>query len=253
MLKRGISGSVERRYIPNTEMRVKDNNGVSVVEGHAAVFNVWSLDLGWFSERVLPGAFTETIKNDDVRGLWNHNPDYILGRNMAGTLKLYEDKVGLGYELQMPGTTYARDLLESIDRGDVSQNSFGFRTLQDNWFREPGENDTLQERRELVAVQLFDISPVTYPAYPQTDLNIRSVLGAVGLKYEDLTGVLFRAQRGTPLTDGDRELINASIQVLQNYLAKPGDGSEPGGGEERAKTGRLALMRKRLDLLERAI
>ncbi len=253
------TGKIERRYIPAGEMRVKDNNGKSIVEGHAAVFNQWSENLGFFTERVLPGAFTKTIKDDDVRALFNHNPDYILGRNRAGTLKLSEDSVGLSYEIQMSGVTYARDLLESIERGDISQNSFGFETIEDRWFTEPDPSSptdagpfALQNRRELIAVRLFDVSPVTFPAYPQTDISARSLLNTVGINFDSLASAIFRAQRGLSLTTADRDLITASVQVLQSYLPPP-DGSEGEGSGERSEAGRLKLLRKRLDLAEIAV
>ena len=145
-----------------------------VIEGHAAVFNQWSEELGYifpFKERVLPGAFTESIGSDDVRALFNHDPNYVLGRNRSGTLDLVESEQGLLVRIYPPDTSWARDLNISIDRGDISQMSFGFLVLEDRWGHEDG-----MDIRELCKVKLFDVSPVTFPAYPQTDVGIRGAL-----------------------------------------------------------------------------
>jgi HK97 family phage prohead protease len=108
-----------------------------------------------------------------VRALWNHNPDYVLGRNRAKTLTLSEDSRGLKIEVDPPDTQFARDLMVSIERGDVSQMSFAFsvRANGQNW----GKDDDGQVVRTLTNVRLFDVSPVTYPAYQQTDVAVRSM------------------------------------------------------------------------------
>lgn len=164
---------IERRVF-TTELRIErraaDAGTQAVLVGHAAVFNAASEDLGGFREIVAPGAFAQSIQQDDIRALFNHSPDQILGRNRAGTLRLAEDSRGLAFEIDLPDTQLARDLAVSIDRGDISGNSFGFQTLEDRWERmEAGE------LRTLVKVRLFDVSPVTFPAYPQTDVALRSL------------------------------------------------------------------------------
>jgi uncharacterized protein len=143
------------------------------IKGHAALFNSWSEDLGGFREVILPGAFSEAITTDDVRALWNHNPDHVLGRNKAGTLILSEDERGLAIEIIPPDTQLARDLMTSIERGDVSQMSFGFSVKPNGQKTERAEDGT--RRRTLTNVNLYDVSPVTYPAYTSTDVAIRSM------------------------------------------------------------------------------
>jgi hypothetical protein len=171
---------MERRTINMTELRVQNKPNsedegkiIKTIEGHAAVFNQWSETLGGFfpyKERVLPGAFKDSIEKDDIRALFNHNPDYVLGRNKSGTLHLEEDEKGLKVVIHPPDTQWARDLLVSIDRGDITQMSFGFIVESDRWGLEDG-----MDVRELQKVKLFDVSPVTYPAYPQTDVGVRSM------------------------------------------------------------------------------
>jgi HK97 family phage prohead protease len=141
-----------------------------VIRGYAAVFDSLSQDLGGFREKIAPGAFAETIKNSDVRALWNHDANYVLGRNGAGTLRLFEDKKGLGIEIDPPETTFAKDLMISMRRGDVTQMSFGFYVKDEQWEKIDGENV-----RTLRKVELFDVSPVTYPAYTNTEVAVRSL------------------------------------------------------------------------------
>lgn len=157
----------ERRYLA-TEFR-QDAQGR--LEGYAAVFGQMSEDLGGFRESIVSGAFAATIAADDVRGLWNHDPNFVLGRNRAKTLELSEDSTGLLYRITPPDTQWARDLMVSISRGDVNQSSFGFQTIKDEW--QGGDNG---RTRSLIEVKLFDVSPVTFPAYPQTAVGVRSLV-----------------------------------------------------------------------------
>lgn len=154
------------------ELRVDTRPGKPpVLEGHAAVFNEDSQNLGGFIERIEPGAFARTIEEGaDVRALVDHDPSKILGRTGAGTLEVSEDEVGLRVRITPPDTTAGRDITESIRRGDVSQMSFGFVTRKDAWeIVEDGP-----DIRTLHDVDLMDVSPVTFPAYPDTEVAVRS-------------------------------------------------------------------------------
>lgn len=142
------------------------------ISGHAAVFNQLSEDLGGgWREKIAPGAFHESIQRDDIRSLWNHNVDNLLGRNKSGTLRLEEDAIGLAIDNDFPDTTVARDVYTLIERGDISGMSFGFWPLREDYdFSGP------VPVRILLEVKLFDVSPVTDPAYIQTDISVRSML-----------------------------------------------------------------------------
>lgn len=163
---------IERRTVPLglLEVRQAGENGEAHIVGHAALFGVLSEDLGGFRERIEPGAFARSLAGD-VRALWNHDANYVLGRTTAGTLQLSEDAQGLRVEIEPPDTTWARDLLVTIRRGDVNQMSFGFRVPHggEQWTSEDGMNV-----RTLTNVELFDVSPVTFPAYPQTSVAVRN-------------------------------------------------------------------------------
>jgi len=183
----------ERRTL-QSEFRVEQReDGKKLIRGHAAVFNS-ETDLGWFRERIAPGAFSESIGKDDVRALFNHDENFILGRNKAGTLTMREDEQGLYVEIDPPDTQVARDLVTSIERGDISQMSFGFQTIKDSW---ETEENAAKDLRTLEKVKLWDVSPVTFPAYQETDVAVRShdcwsQSKAESLKYKPFKTALLR-------------------------------------------------------------
>ena len=153
-------------------MEVRSDDGENRISGYAAVFNQLSENLGGFREQIEPGAFDDVL-NDDVRALYNHEPHLILGRTTAGTLQLDTDSTGLSYRIDPPDTRYAQDLLISIKRGDVTQSSFAFRIEDDSW----DEDDDGRLVRTIKRFKrLYDISPVTYPAYPDTTVAARSIM-----------------------------------------------------------------------------
>lgn len=161
---------IERRIV-DAGLEVRGEGETKTLVGYAAKFGVRSEDLGGFVESIAPGAFDRAIsEGHDVRALWNHNADVVLGRTKAGTLRLSVDEVGLKIETDLPDTQAARDLRVSVARGDVSQMSFGFRTKGDEWRTEDGV-----PYRTLTDLDLFDVSPVTYPAYPQTEVSVRAL------------------------------------------------------------------------------
>jgi HK97 family phage prohead protease len=140
--------------------------------GHAAIFNSSSQDLGGFIEIVRSGAFTRTLASDrDPLALVQHMPQLVLGRRSAGTLRLSEDKRGLAFEIDAPDTTTARDLLVSVERGDVRGASFAFTVPAggDSWSL---RGDTVV--RELIDVDLHEITITAQPAYLDTSVARRS-------------------------------------------------------------------------------
>jgi len=186
-----------------------------VIRGHAAVFGSMSEDLGGFREQIAPGAFKKTIgDNPDVRALVNHDPNYVLGRTRAGTLRLAEDNTGLAIEIDSPPTTWARDLEVSMRRGDVDQMSFGFRAIRDSW-----TEDAAGPVRTLREVALVDVSVVTFPAYTSTAAAVRA-LRAAGL---DMAGLF-------PLQDvtGPVQLPTAPSALEQELAPRTPDGDVRG-------------------------
>lgn len=162
---------IERRTTVGVELRVQGDGGDAKLTGYAAVYNSQSDDLGGFVEVIAPGAF-DSVLGADVRALWQHNPEYVLGRTRAGTLSLSVDENGLRYDVTPPATQWARDAVETIRRGDVSQSSFGFRVARDKFETLP---DGRVQRTVLEFAELYDVSPVTFPAYPQTSAEARAM------------------------------------------------------------------------------
>ncbi len=164
----------EPRICEETELRVLRDGDAPKIVGYAAVFNKKSENLGFFVEQIAPGAFKGAIKKSDARALFNHDPNIILGRQSNGTLKLKEDDKGLFMEVMPPDTQFIRDMvIAPIERGDITQQSFGFTVKIDQWEEDKEKQTTL---RTIVEVdRLFDVSPVTFPAYPDTTVALRSM------------------------------------------------------------------------------
>tara|TARA_R100001369_G_scaffold81040_2_gene111742 strand:+ start:1976 stop:2590 length:615 start_codon:yes stop_codon:yes gene_type:complete len=157
---------MEKR-IYDIETRIDSTeDGKEIVVGHASMYNTRSEFMGFY-ETIEEGAFTDDlIKNSDVRALINHDQNLILARNTSGTLKLNADAQGLRYEFEMPETSYGKDLSVSLKRGDISQSSFAFTVEEDDWSTDENGNDLRTIKK---IKRLYDVSPVTYPAY--TDAN----------------------------------------------------------------------------------
>lgn len=170
----------ERRMVEGRiEMRAEGGESVRLT-GYAAVFGAEADIGGWFRERIQPGAFAKSIgRGDDVRALWNHDPSQILGRTASGTLKLREDEHGLHVEIDPPDTQLGRDVTTLIKRGDISQMSFGFRVVSDKWEMRDGV-----EVRTILEADLFDVSPVTFPAYEATSISVRSSEAVIAQRRE---------------------------------------------------------------------
>ena len=152
------------------EQRTVGDKTVPVLVGYAAVFGKRSMDLGGFTEEIAPGAFSESIRSDDIIAAVEHTPGLILGRLSAGTLRLVEDDKGLLFEVDLPNTGAGRDIQESVSRRDVKGASFKFRAVSDKWEKRDG-----MDHRTLLAAKLFDVGPVTFPAYPDTSVAMRSM------------------------------------------------------------------------------
>jgi len=129
--------------------------------------------LGGVFEKVRKGAFTRTIKNDEIVAVWNHNMDKVLGNTRAGTLRLAETDSGLDFEVDLPNTSWGNDAAESVKRGDVRGMSFWFRKIKDEW----DESDNKRIIRTLIDVDLIEISPTpsNIAAYASSKANMRSV------------------------------------------------------------------------------
>ena len=154
----------------STEFATRDDNGALAIEGYFAVFNS-NYDIApGLSESIAPGAFDNTLSGD-IRALINHDTTLVLGRTKANTLQLRTDNHGLWGHIDInPNDTDAMNLYNRVQRGDVDQCSFGFDIISEETdFREDGSiHWTIKE------VELYEVSPCTFPAYEETNIAART-------------------------------------------------------------------------------
>lgn len=159
-----------RKFKADFEIRQNDEGNVDKIIGYAAVTDSEAPEVMGFIERIEPGAFENAIGKSDVRALFNHDSNYILGRKSAGTLTLIEDENGLFYEIDPPNTSYANDLLESLSRGDIDESSFGFTVKNETW----DDSGDIPVRTIVEVEELYDVGPVTRGWYPQSESGLKS-------------------------------------------------------------------------------
>lgn len=157
----------ETRYLP-LELRIAEHGGRTLVG--MIPYNKRSVDLGGFAEVIAPGAFAEALQpGADVRCIWNHGTSDVLGRTTSGTLSLSDSPEGLQFRCDLPDTAVGRDVATLAQRRDVAGASFGFVCLKDEWSKDAGLNV-----RTLRKVAMYEISPTSFPAYPDTTVALRS-------------------------------------------------------------------------------
>lgn len=173
---------------------LRTDSGGDTLTGYAAVFNRYSQDMGGWVEQIAPGAFAKTISESvtdqrDIFGLFNHNPDAILGLNSAGTLHMIEDEIGLRYEINLDNDHWGNTVRSKVARGELRGSSFGFSVIPDavSW----GLTEQGMPLRSVRAAKLFDVGPVTYPAYlPTRDdgaaVALRSLAASTGVDVAEL-------------------------------------------------------------------
>ena len=157
-MRRTPETEVRTFTIENLEFRAEDDE--NVVIGYGSVFNSLSNELGGFKEIIAPGAFDGRLE-DDVRFLFNHDPNMLLARSTNGTLKMSIDEVGLRYEAAIPDTSVGRDIITLLKNNTLSENSFAFVVEDDSWEIKEGQNIRTINKVSMLA----DISLVSYPAY----------------------------------------------------------------------------------------
>lgn len=174
----------ERRMHVGT-VEVRQTGEARQIRGYAALFDTEAVIGGQFREVIRAGAFRAAVgAESDVRGTFNHDPNLLLGRTTAKTLTLVEDERGLSYVIDPPDTTYAKDLMTSLTRGDVTGSSYGFKVKRDEWTpaKRAGE---LPLRTIHEFEQLLDVGPVTYPAFEETTAEARSAAAAAAAPTRD--------------------------------------------------------------------
>lgn len=231
----------ERRVIPADSckvIRASDKTGEIQFRGQPWVYGQQSEDLGGWAEIIEPGAASRTLAKDpDVRFLINHDSNLLLARTASGTLTLTEDDSGGIADAHLANVSYARDLAELIDRGDMTQMSFGFWVTSDSWA------GNLHQVREF-DLDGGDVSAVTFPAYPQTSVELRAAAkrhaqGAVDVPDVEVTpealrrfleslpdveadvlSEAFEQRAGKVLSASNEEIVRKALDALQTLLDK---------------------------------
>jgi hypothetical protein len=167
--KREADADPETRTLLTSDLRVVTGPGLRAqLIGHAIVFDSLSEPLLFFREKIAPQAVDRTLQEGvDVRALVDHDSAKVLGRLAARTLKLAKTDRGLLAEIEPPDTTYARDLIESVRRGDITGMSFAFRMLADDW--DESQDPPIRTVKDM---RVHEVSVVTFPAYPATDVAV---------------------------------------------------------------------------------
>ncbi len=201
---------LERRCVPSGMLSLRSGGDAAVVEGYAAVYDSETSIGGSFREVIRRGAFDRALAGDtDVVALWNHDPNYVLGRRSAGNLELRSDERGLWFRVSLPDTQYARDVAELLRRGDVTGASFGFRVRRDRWAQAEDDDTPL---RELLDVDLYDVSVVTFPAYKATSVSLASYFES------ELRAVV--PYEGTPAFNATSWDADAAVQRVRRWATK---------------------------------
>lgn len=260
-----MKGNIERRMMPFSAFELREAEGTTPeLVGYASVFNQETVIEDWFSqwrEEVAPGAFIKTLKESDIRALWNHDRNVVLGRNRAGTLTLREDDHGLYTVIRPPDNEWGRPVLDAVRRGDVTGMSITFRVIkQEMWWPERGSQEL--PKRTIKEMQLFDVSPVTFPAFEQTEISARALGAVIDDDVLLRAGALARrAQMGWPLAAEERDILREAAELLRSVAREPqGDAiaghspqvaeDEPGRSSshhsDEARARRLRLMRIRV-------
>jgi len=230
------------RVFPATELRAEERDAARRIVGYAAVFDAETLIGGWYREIIRPGAFRKTLTEHDAVALWNHDTGQPLGRKSMRTLELEEDGHGLRFDVILPDTSWGRDAWVSVERGDVKGASFAFDVIKQKWTQ---EKDAL-DLRELQELRLWEISPVTFPAYEVTEAEARAVIQA-----HEALALETRSLDATEEPTGDSHSSAGASRGADGVNMALAMDSEPGLSTHSA--GLLALLRRRQTLAELAL
>lgn len=208
-----MTTGAERRRLSLSDagltVRADDDGGGARFAGYASVFNSRTAignPLRWgFYEEIAPGAFSKTLAEGDARMLIDHDSYYVVSRSSAGTLALSEDERGLAVDSALDTElSYVRDLKANLRNGNVTGMSFGFYVIKDEWNSESieveGADPVEVDVRVIREVRLIEVSAVTFPAYPETEAELKAVARALDHR-GDLAAVEARARFRPELLD----------------------------------------------------
>ena len=190
----------EVRTVSDAELRFLVDEGRPRIDGRAIVYNVWSLDLGGFRERMMPGS---AVLDSDLVALFDHDSSMVLGRTSAGTMQAAPDSDGILFTTYPPDTQWARDLRVSMDRGDIKGCSYRMQVTDDLWYVEEGT-----VCRDVISSQVSELTVTSMPAYPQTKavarcaVQIAKVLGA-------------EKRAGRVLSEANEQVLKDAVEMIE--------------------------------------
>lgn len=217
-----MSPKVLRSFVPASvqpiRLQERSDGQSPLIVGYGAVFyragqegtQYWLYDN--IVERIDNRAFDRAIKEDDIRALKNHDPNLLLGRNNAGTMRLSVDEIGLRYEITPPSTQTGKDTIEEIKRGDLTGSSFSFIIPEggDDWSEQKTAEGAKIHIRTLRELQVFDVGPVTFPAYSATTTSVRCFRNMLTGEREELD------QRFAPKVEAlTRDMIEVRCREIE--------------------------------------
>lgn len=211
------------------------------IPGIAAVYSTESRIGNMYRVKLRFGAMTKTLEEYDQRALWNHDPNFILGRKSAGTLRLTDSEAGLYTEIDLPNSPNGQNALEAVNRRDVTGMSIGFNVIQERW----EDSDTDIPLRELIEIKLVEVSPTPWPQFPETNVG-EAYSEAYALEHGGLTPqeILARARA--------RGLLSATNAPDQNHPDEPGPEIHAEAGDPLSpEDWRIGIYRRRLQLTAR--
>ena len=242
MEPRNSQKMIEYRDFELQEMRADNQNGKRRLVGYTAVFDQEVDIAGYFREVFRQGSFAKTLQEYDQVALWNHDTGAPLARKSAGTLALREDEHGLHVEIELNNTSWADDVFESVNSGVVKGMSIGFSVLKADW--SDLEDTEKLPLREIKEAKLYESSPVTFPAYPTTEIQARAIF--------ETSGLTRKADRTITTSEPDGREVHSADSVESH---EPDAKAEPVAAESCAhsEAGNGSMMlRARLRLLEAA-
>jgi uncharacterized protein len=209
-----MSDDVERRVLSDSvELRFDPEAQTANIVGYSPIFNSLSVDLGGFREKVAPGATKKTIREQDIPLLINHD-GLPLASSGSGTMTMREDDRGLRWEATLDrADPDVQRLIPKMRRGDLSKTSFAFEIVKVTW-------DETQKPpvRTLQEIRLYDVSVVSRPAYPQSEVKLRSLMAGAGVEFDSFPRVMLRVQRGQELTPDDVALLEGACAYLRSLM-----------------------------------
>ncbi len=202
------------------QARAETDDEVIRISGYGAVTGKW-YDVFNFKERVAPGAFTKTLQeNPDIRGMFNHSPDFLLGRTKSGTMDVEEDKRGLRYEIRADALDpQVQSVSRKIARGDVDGSSMAFFVPRD---KEDWDENKTPMRRTLLELELIETGPVVMPASPSTTAKIARAMQETGIDFDAIQGFVVKKRAGFGLSMAEEDQIDRTLEFLSRLKSEPG-------------------------------